>query len=132
MTASAIPVADGILRGSRQSGPGGTTRTEISNLFGRHRTSDQIGAALTAAQEEAPVVRSETRETNGRPCEVWVAVGGCVMTPGYLTALRESIRTRAKSAKSPQGTPLNALNTPFEHPEPLRESGGKVCNHSIR
>jgi hypothetical protein len=47
------------------------------------------------------------------------------MTPGYLTALRQSIRTCAKSAKSPQSSPLNALNTLFAHPEPRRESSGR-------
>ena len=39
------------------------------------------------------------------------------MTPGYLTALRQSIRTYAKSAKRPPSTPLIALNTLFAHPE---------------
>jgi hypothetical protein len=68
------PVADDILRALRQSGPGGMTRTEISNLFGRHQTSDQIGAALQLLRTKNRV-RSETRETSGRPSEVWVAVG---------------------------------------------------------
>ena len=69
------PVADDILRALRQSGPGGMTRTEIYNLFGRHRASDQIGAALQLLRSKGKV-RSQTRETRGRPSEVWVGVGG--------------------------------------------------------
>jgi len=44
------------------------------------------------------------------------------MTPGYLTALRQSIRACAKSVKSPQVTPHNALNALFAHPEPQQQS----------
>jgi hypothetical protein len=51
------------------------TRTEIYNLFGRHRRSDQIGSALQLLRAKRQV-RSETKETSGRPSEVWVAVGG--------------------------------------------------------
>jgi hypothetical protein len=69
------PVADDILRALLQSGPGGMTRTEIYNLFGRHRRSDQIGSALQLLRAKRQV-RSETKETSGRPSEVWVAVGG--------------------------------------------------------
>ena len=46
------------------------------------------------------------------------------MTPGYLTALRQSIRTCEKSEKSeisPQGTPLISLNSLFSHPELLKK-----------
>ena len=42
------------------------------------------------------------------------------MTPGYLTALRHSIRTREKSGrseKSLQSTPLISLNSLFSHPQ---------------
>jgi hypothetical protein len=42
------------------------------------------------------------------------------MTPGYLTALRQSIRTREKSErseKSLQSTPLISLNSLFSHPQ---------------
>jgi hypothetical protein len=69
------PIVDDILRTLRRRGPDGMTRTEISNLFGRHRTSDQIGAALQLLRTKNRV-RSESRGTSGRPSEVWVAVGG--------------------------------------------------------
>jgi len=67
------PLADDILRTLRQSGSG-MTRTEISNLFGRHRASDQIGSALQLLRTKGHV-RCETRGTGGRPSEVWVAMG---------------------------------------------------------
>jgi hypothetical protein len=69
------PVADDIVRTLRQRGPDGMTRTEISNLFGRHRTSDQIGVALELLGTKN-LVCSKSRGTSGRPSEVWVAVGG--------------------------------------------------------
>jgi hypothetical protein len=69
------PVADDILRALRQSAHSGMTRTEISNLFGRHRTTDQIGAALQLLSTKGRI-RSESKRTNGRPSEVWVAVAG--------------------------------------------------------
>jgi Protein of unknown function (DUF3987) len=69
------PVVDDILRALRQSTSSGMTRTEIYNLFARHRTSDQIGAALLLLRTKNRV-RSETKETSGRPSEVWFAVGG--------------------------------------------------------
>jgi hypothetical protein len=42
------------------------------------------------------------------------------MTPGYLTALRQSIRSSEKSEKSPHGT-LNSLNSLFSHPQLERQ-----------
>jgi hypothetical protein len=68
------PVADDILRALRQSAHSGMTRTEISNLFGRHRTTE-IGAALQLLKTKGRI-RSGSKRTNGRPSEVWVAVGG--------------------------------------------------------
>jgi hypothetical protein len=69
------PLADDILRALRQSAHSGMTRTEISNLFGRHRTTDQVGAALQLLKTKGRI-RSGSKRTNGRPSEVWVAVGG--------------------------------------------------------
>ena len=67
------PVADDILRAIQQSGAEGMTRTAIYNFFGRHRASDQIGAALHLLVTKGEI-RSETRETGGRPSETWVAI----------------------------------------------------------
>ena len=68
------PVADDILSALRRKA-GGMTRTDISNLFGRHRTSDQIAGALTTLLRLGRA-RSEEQQTNGRPVETWFAVGG--------------------------------------------------------
>jgi len=42
------PVADEILRALRGASEEGMTRTDISNFFGRHRSSAQIDASLAA------------------------------------------------------------------------------------
>jgi hypothetical protein len=69
------PVADDILRALRQRGGNGMTRTDLYNLFGRHRASDQIGAALQLLATKGKI-RSETRETSGRPSETFFAIRG--------------------------------------------------------
>ena len=68
------PVADDILIALRRNG-GGMTRTDINNLFGRHRISDQIGAAL-ALLLNLGRVSFENRQTAGRPVETWFGTGG--------------------------------------------------------
>jgi hypothetical protein len=67
------PDADEILRALRRNGDAGMTRTEISGLFGRHRSSSQIEASL-AALAGSGKARSNTRDTGGRPVEVWAAI----------------------------------------------------------
>ncbi len=62
------PVADAILRAVDERGQ--VTRTEISALFGRHVSSGKIEAALASLVRAGPVVR-ESRETGGRPAELW-------------------------------------------------------------
>jgi Primase C terminal 2 (PriCT-2)/RepB DNA-primase from phage plasmid len=68
------PVADDILRALRQSGACGMTRTAISSLFARNRSSDQIRAALALLTTKG-FARAEPKMTNGRSSEVWFAVG---------------------------------------------------------
>jgi hypothetical protein len=67
------PVADEIMRALRHAGSTGMTRTAIRDLFGRHRSSDRIGAALTllSTKQRATMVKTSTE---GRPCETWFAV----------------------------------------------------------
>ena len=70
------PVADEILRVLRLAGSAGKTRTEIRDLFGRHRGADEIGAALTLLAAEGKATCMLRRATGrGRPSEVWVATG---------------------------------------------------------
>lgn len=66
------PVADDALRALRQEGEEGLTRTQIRDLFGRHKRSDRIDSAL-ALLATAGRARMVRRETGGRPVEVWVA-----------------------------------------------------------
>jgi hypothetical protein len=67
------PVADDILVALRRS-PAGMTRTDISNLFGRNRTADQIGTAL-AKLLGLNLARFEQQHTHGRSTEIWFATG---------------------------------------------------------
>jgi hypothetical protein len=68
------PLADDILAALRRR-KDGVTRTEIYNLLGRHRSSDQIAAALRMLLD-AGRANFETVGTNGRPIERWFAVAG--------------------------------------------------------
>lgn len=65
-------VADAILRALR-SRPGGMTRTEIGDLFKRHKSSMRIEQALTLLAERH-LIRPIIVPTGGRPAERWVAV----------------------------------------------------------
>jgi Protein of unknown function (DUF3987) len=67
------PVADEILR-ALQNAPEGMTRTAINDLFGRHQPSNRIGAALQLLATKGRA-RPETRQTSGRPSEIWFATG---------------------------------------------------------
>jgi Protein of unknown function (DUF3987) len=68
------PVADEILRALTQTGADGMSRSAIRDLFGRNRSSDRVGAALALLHVRGRA-RMETRETGGRPTEIWFAMG---------------------------------------------------------
>jgi hypothetical protein len=68
------PVADEILRALRQAGPAGRTRTELRDLFGRHRGAGEIGRALVALVAASKARRIMRTDTGGRPAEIVVAV----------------------------------------------------------
>jgi hypothetical protein len=70
--ATGNPVADEILRSLRQYGPDGRTRTQLSELFSRHRSASEIGSALAFLASNGKA-RCITRATGGRPVEVWIA-----------------------------------------------------------
>jgi hypothetical protein len=63
--------ADEILRALRGS-PAGLSRTELRDLFGRHRGAHRIGAALDLLSGSG-LARVERTATAGRPLEVWRA-----------------------------------------------------------
>ncbi len=65
------PVADELLQALRARSDG-MTRTEIRDLFGRHRSAHAIGRAL-GTLDAANLARRAQEETNGRPAERWFA-----------------------------------------------------------
>jgi hypothetical protein len=66
-------VADDILRALQHAGREGMTRTAIRDLFGRNQSGDRIGAALALLMSSGKARRSEVRQAEGRPAEVWFA-----------------------------------------------------------
>jgi hypothetical protein len=65
------PVADQI-RDALRDIPGGMTRTELRDFFGRNRTTEQIGRALSVLQRwKMAEQRSDHTKTRGRPSERW-------------------------------------------------------------
>jgi hypothetical protein len=71
--ATGDPVADQILDALRDAGDDGMTRTEISNLFGRHKNAGRINRALSLLLA-AGRVRRESEDTGGRPSERWFSL----------------------------------------------------------
>ncbi len=67
------PVADELLRLLRGS-PDGLTRTDVSNHFQRHASSERVARALGLLLQFG-LARCERQETGGRPTERWFAVG---------------------------------------------------------
>lgn len=65
------PVADEILEALRRAGSQGMTRTEIRDLFKRHKGVSEIGRALGVLQDQGLAEYSRV-ETGGRPTERWV------------------------------------------------------------
>lgn len=71
------PVADQILAKLRKAGPDGMTRTQISELFQKNRTADEISRALRQLHGESlSRFEYEKSASKGRPKEVWFATGG--------------------------------------------------------
>jgi hypothetical protein len=70
------PTADDILRALRHAGAVGMTRTEISALFSRNKTADQIGTALAMLVTGGHARVEHTAGITGRPAERWFAVIG--------------------------------------------------------
>jgi hypothetical protein len=65
-------VADEIWQALESRGDG-LSRTAISDLFGRHKDAERIGAALSTLLKVGRI-RCEMQATRGRPMEVWFAV----------------------------------------------------------
>lgn len=72
-SANGNPVADKITQALRAAGESGLTRTKIRDLFGRHKSTSEIDAALSLLARRA-MATSRLVPTDGRPTEVWSAV----------------------------------------------------------
>ena len=68
------PLADAILEALRQAGPDGMSRWDIYNFFGRNRSSERIGQALTLLLKHGKARMTRRSGTSGRPAEIWKAV----------------------------------------------------------
>jgi hypothetical protein len=68
--ATGDPVADSILEALRAAGGDGLTRTEIRDLFGRHKSAERINQALGELLGLGRV-RKISEHTGGRPTERW-------------------------------------------------------------
>jgi hypothetical protein len=66
------PIADEILRALRQVS-NGVTRTALRDMFARNLSGGRLGAALDLLRLRG-FARMETRETGGRPVEIWFAM----------------------------------------------------------
>lgn len=64
------PVADRIYEALEAAGDDGLSRTQIRDLFERHKNSETVTTALTSLRE-AGRVHMEERKTGGRPVKVW-------------------------------------------------------------
>lgn len=65
------PVADQLLNALRDE-PEGMTRTDINNLFKRHKDAARLKRALDVLVENG-LIQSLKRKTGGRPVEIWFA-----------------------------------------------------------
>ena len=70
------PFADELLIELRKVGAGGLTRAELYNLWGRNRSSEDIGKALRLLLKHDKVQRRERPSSSGRgrPAEIWAAI----------------------------------------------------------
>jgi len=68
--ATGDPVADAIIEALGAAGESGMSRTEIRDLFRRHKSADRINEALVLLLK-AGRVRRTFEDTGGRPTERW-------------------------------------------------------------
>jgi hypothetical protein len=68
-TALGNQIADRILKALRNA-PEGLTRNDLHDLFSRHRSSEEIGAALRILSER-DLVEFKKEDTGGRAAELW-------------------------------------------------------------
>ena len=70
------PTADTMLEAIRAAGAMGLTRTEISRVFDRHKSAEEIARALGVLAEAGHITMTKKADTGGRPEERWIAPAG--------------------------------------------------------
>jgi hypothetical protein len=88
------PTADLLLARLREA-PDGLRLTEIADVFGRHRSADEVGRALQALAARE-LVRSKKEATRGRPAERWFAVEPGGKDSPTRTKRRKRIKRKPK------------------------------------
>ncbi len=129
------PVADEILRGLRNS-PEGLTKTEIRDLFGRHR-SKAVARALALLLEQG-FATFEKEATDGRPIERWRAttVGPDAKSDGKHLLSLKSLMSHSGEEGGEQRTPagISCDKSDKSDISPQEGSGGasveKECDKS--
>jgi hypothetical protein len=70
--ATGDPVADSLIEALRGAGSDGLTRTEIRDLFGRHKSAERINQALGELLRLGRA-RKTSEQTGGRSTQRWFA-----------------------------------------------------------
>jgi hypothetical protein len=109
--------ADTLLAALRRS-PSGLTRAQIrSDVFGRHKSSEEIGRILGRLLE-ANLVESGVVETGGRPATVWKP-WGAPKAPYAPEAPADDLNRPPYGASGAYGAPpRDDMRSPGENPDP--------------
>jgi hypothetical protein len=70
------PAADTMLDAIRAAGAAGLTRTEISQVFDRHKPAEEIARVLCVLADAGFITVTKKSDTGGRPEERWTALAG--------------------------------------------------------
>jgi hypothetical protein len=119
------PVADGILSALRARGDEGLSRTEIRDVFGRHRKADEVERALSILRRLGRA-RCVAEVTGGRPAERWHATAKDRLPfrpPPTMTGfVRLHVASAEGSLDPAAGTALPQPFTPPDSDVPERET----------
>jgi len=116
------PVADEILR-ALESSEEGLTRTQITNLLGRHKSSGRIEAALSLLEEEG-LAACAKEQTGGRPSERWLASRGGARKAS--NASKATAREASKASKALDSSPSSLSSQPRDTSEGQQPAGAFI------
>ena len=96
------PVADEILSSLRGAGNAGVTRTELRDLFARHRGVAEIGRALDLLERHGLAYR-RMEGTGGRPAERWLASSPATKATEATKVVSPTATTATKATEATKG-----------------------------